>query len=115
MNEAWIVHICRAGAWEKARIEGHYQPPSLTTDGFIHFSLPTQVLATANRFYAGERDLLLLWVPVGAVGLDLRWEPADGEVFPHLYRALHPEEVWAVTPLLPDASGVFMVLPAHPD
>ncbi len=102
-----IVHICPSPDWERSLREGVYRPASLESEGFIHFSRPEQAAATANRFYAGRTDLLLLWVPVKRLTAPLKWEAADEDVFPHLYGALPVEVVTAVTPLRPDAGGLF--------
>lgn len=72
-----------------------YRPPSLESQGFVHLSRPDQVEATADRFYAGRADLLLL--SVDPSGLDLRWEEGEpGELFPHVYEALPLASVTAV-------------------
>ncbi len=102
-----IVHICPRPDWERALGEGVYRPASLESEGFIHFSRPEQAAATANRFYAGRTDLLLLWVPVEKPTAPLKWEAADGDVFPHLYGALPVEAVACVTAFLPNAQGTF--------
>ncbi len=104
---ACIVHICPRSDWERARQEGVYRPASLESEGFIHFSRPEQVAAVANRFYAGRTDLLLLWVPPQNLTAPLKWEAADGEIFPHLYGALPVEAVAAVTPFQPGERGLF--------
>ncbi|RMF48048.1 MAG: DUF952 domain-containing protein, partial [Anaerolineae bacterium] len=104
MNE-YVVHICTQQAWQAAQAEGTYRPESLTTEGFIHLSRPEQALGTANRFFAGQRDLVLLWIPVEKLTAPLKWEAADGDVFPHLYGALPVAAVAAVTAFPPDADG----------
>jgi len=106
-----IVHICQKTAWEAAQASGEYRPPSLDTEGFIHASLPEQVLSVANRFYAGQNDLLLLWIDPRRVSASIRYEPADGELFPHIYGALELDAVQVVRPFPGDAEGIFRRLP----
>jgi uncharacterized protein (DUF952 family) len=102
-----IVHICEKTAWEEAQVAGEYHPRSLDTEGFIHASLPEQVLRVANRFYAGQNGLLLLWIDPQRVRAPVRYEPADGELFPHIYGALNLDAVEA-TQLFPcDSDGLF--------
>ena len=57
-------------------------------DGFIHFSGEEQVKGTLQKFYANQKDLILL--KVDTLKLDhLLWEQAsDGNMFPHLYSSL---------------------------
>jgi uncharacterized protein (DUF952 family) len=107
-----ILHICDPVAWAEAQKTGEYRPPSLDLEGFIHASLPEQVLWVANHFYAGRKDLLLLWIDPQRVRPSIRYEPAEGTLFPHIYGGLNIDAVQAVCPFLPDDDGVFCQLPA---
>ena len=106
-----IVHICDVTAWEQAQTTGEYRPAFLAVECFIHASLPSQVLSVANHFYAGRQDLLLLWIDPQRLRSELRYEPADGDLFPHIYGALNLEAVVAVVSFPPDADGIFRLLP----
>jgi uncharacterized protein (DUF952 family) len=106
-----IVHICERAAWEQAKLSGEYRPASLAAEGFIHASQAGQVLGVANRYYAGQRDLLLLWIDPQRLRPELRYEPSDGDLFPHIYGALNLEAVLAVSAFPPDDDGVFRQLP----
>ena len=58
-------------------------------DGFIHLSDGSQVAETANRHFAGQKDLVLLRLRASDLGEALKWEPSrHGALFPHLYRPL---------------------------
>lgn len=101
-----LLHITTRAAWAAARRDGRYAPPSLASEGFIHLSTPAQLEGTARRYYAGQRDLVVLVVdPARLEPGALRWErPVAGdrpEPFPHLYRALAPDEVVEVRDLPP--------------
>jgi uncharacterized protein (DUF952 family) len=75
-------------------------------DGYIHLSTAAQLAGTVDRHFAGQHDLHLAAVDLGAFGESLRWEAArDGQVFPHLYGALPLEAVIAYGPLTRDADG----------
>jgi uncharacterized protein (DUF952 family) len=106
-----IVHICERAAWVQAQKSGEYRPASLAMEGFIHASQPAQVLEVANRFYLEKQDLLLLWIDPQRLRPELRYEPADGDLFPHIYGALNLVAVVAVDSFPPDADGVFRQLP----
>ncbi len=70
--------------------------------GFIHFSDAHQVARTAEKFYAGDPDLYLLWVDANALGSALKWELSgerDAERFPHLYGPLPMSAVLRAEPL----------------
>lgn len=90
MGGDMIFHICRRDEWTAARAAGHY--PGSTqdrADGFIHFSGPDQVAASAAKHRAGQGDLVLIAVDAAVLGQDLRWEASrNGALFPHLYAPL---------------------------
>ena len=69
-----IVHIVRRGEWDDAVGRGSYAPESLRVEGFIHCSTPAQVIDTANRFYRGQRDLIVLFIEESRVTAEVRWE-----------------------------------------
>ncbi|MBM3462330.1 MAG: DUF952 domain-containing protein [Armatimonadetes bacterium] len=102
-----IYHITTAEAWSKAQRGGLYVADSLAAEGFIHFSRREQVVGTANRFYRGQKNLLLLCVDPGRAAAEVRYEPADGQLFPHLYGPLETEAVIRVIPLSSDEQGHF--------
>ncbi len=109
-----LFHITTAAAWTAAQRAGAYVAPSLATAGFIHLSGEHQWLATANRFYRGQRDLLLLVIDPARLTAPVRWEdgapPApDGAQFPHLYGPLALAAVAAALPLPVDADGAIGV------
>lgn len=108
-----ICHITTPEAWEQAQRDGFYRAASLDDEGFIHFSTPAQVVATANRYYQGRRDLLLLLVDAARLDAELRYEHSSGgEEFPHLYGALNVAAVTRAVDFPPDADGVWRSLPA---
>jgi uncharacterized protein (DUF952 family) len=95
-----ILHITPRSQWESAKAialssSGVYRADSLDTEGFIHCSRLDQVVAVANRFYAGQKDLVLLVIQSDRLQAPLRYEAADGDEFPHLYGALNLEAVVA--------------------
>jgi uncharacterized protein (DUF952 family) len=102
-----IVHLCTRPRWEAAVREGVYQADSLETEGFIHCSRPEQILASANRYYRGLEDVLLLWIDPAKVETEVRWEEAHGELFPHIYGPLNLDAVLDVTRLIADEDGIY--------
>jgi uncharacterized protein (DUF952 family) len=85
-----IYKICPASAWREAERQGLYRGSADDRrDGFIHFSLSSQLAETARKHYAGQAGLFLIAVDADALGDALRWEPSrNGELFPHLYGEL---------------------------
>ena len=102
-----IFHIAEQSAWDTAQTTGSYSVASLHAEGFIHLSTAAQYTATANRYYQGRRDLVLLEVDEAALA-DLRYERStNDELFPHLYGELPVQAVIRVHTFLPEADGTF--------
>ena len=87
-----IYHITQRHHWELAKVVGRYEPPSLSMEGFIHFSSAQQVKGTLKRYYSGQTDLVLLKVNLQPLRPNVRFEGAI-EKFPHLYAALNITDV----------------------
>ena len=103
---ALIYHLIRQDEWHGFLEADVYEPQSLQTEGFIHFSTREQVLATAGRFFAEESELVAIEIPEKRLKPHLRYEPTpDGEDFPHLYAALELDLIEEVRLLVKDQSG----------
>ena len=108
-----IYHIAYRRDWELARRAGDYRRSTrgrtLEEQGYIHASRADQVAATANAFYAGERDLVLLVIDERRVRADVREEPVPGrdERFPHIYGPLNVDAVFETIPLEAGPDGLF--------
>ena len=94
-----LFHITTREAWDAARRAGEYRAPSLETEGFIHLSTGEQWPRTARRFFLGQSGLVLLSIDDSLLDAPVRFEPADGEEFPHLYGPLEARAVVEVTDL----------------
>lgn len=118
---ATILHITTRADWNAAQATDSYRPPSLAHEGFIHCSTQAQVIATANKYFRGRTDLLLLCIDESRVAAEIRYEPPQtignlpdpraGERFPHVYGPLALDAVVRVVPLPCDRDGGF-TLPA---
>jgi len=86
----------------------------LRAEGFIHCSTPAQVIDTANRFYRGQDDLVVLCIDESRLKAELKYEaPAMmrgetvGSLFLHLYGELNVDAVVRVDELLCEPDGSF--------
>ncbi len=103
-----LFHITTRADWERAEGIGDYHASSLATDGFIHCSWAHQVASTANRFYAGQDDLVLLVLDPVRLTAPVRDEDLYGHgAFPHVYGPFNRDAVGAVLPFAPNENGVF--------
>jgi uncharacterized protein (DUF952 family) len=109
-----ILHITTRAAWESAVRGGLYEAPSLAAEGFIHCSTLHQVVGTADSFFRGAQDLVLLVIDESAATAEVKYEPAaDGGraaangLFPHLYGPLNLDAVIRVVDFPPGPDGGF--------
>jgi|ERR1700677_996429 len=114
-----IFHIAVRGEWDAAARDVGYMPPSLTAEGFIHCSTREQVIVTANLFYRGRSDLVLLVIDENLLAAPLRYETPPGKndvraalSFPHIYGPLNLNAVISAERLPCTADGSF-ALPSN--
>lgn len=115
-----IFHILKKSQWQAAVQRGKYEPGSLASEGFVHASTREQTLATANRFFRGQRDLVLLCIEPARLTAEVRFEaPADvaderhHQLFPHVYGPINLDAVTQILDLPCGPDGGFH-WPAHP-
>ena len=86
-----------------------YRAPSLDSEGFIHLSTRAQFVDTANRYYRGRTDLVLLEVdPAALPAGSLVYEASTNDLlFPHLYAALPVDAIIGVHTFQPADDGSF--------
>jgi uncharacterized protein (DUF952 family) len=112
-----LYHIADRAVWAAAQESASYVPASLASEGFIHCSTASQVLAVAHRFYAGQSGLVLLVIDPARLEPTLKWEqvsdqPASpsGEpdpTFPHIYGPMNLDAVTEVLDFEPGTDGTF--------
>jgi len=105
-----IYHMCRGEEWTAAKAAGVYHGSSQDlADGFIHFSTAMQIVESAKKHRGGQAGLVLITVDAALMAERLHWEPSrGGDVFPHLYGPLYPNESERVEPLPIGPNGSHM-------
>ncbi|MDE3207133.1 MAG: DUF952 domain-containing protein [Acidobacteriota bacterium] len=105
-----LFHLALAGDWDPGA--SHYRGSTigrtLAEEGFIHCSTAEQVQATADRYYRGRSDVVLLGIDPERVGADVRVEGG----FPHLYGPLPTAAVVSATPVEVGPDGRLLTGPA---
>ena len=102
-----IFHLATLADWDAARASGAYTTSTrgvtLEDEGYIHCSRADQVDGVRAAYYADVGEpLVLLEIETDLLGVPVVDEaPAPGveETFPHVYGAVPPTAVVAVTPL----------------
>lgn len=93
-----IYHVVTEANWQKAVQQGFYEAESLAREGFIHTSKTEQVKGVLERYYKGQRHLLLLHIEESKLTAPLKFElaPSVNEEFPHIYGRLNLDAVTKV-------------------
>ena len=113
-----ILHLASNDAWLAATKAGSYHADSLSTEGFVHCSKPSQIVDVANTFYRGQQGLVLLVIDPSKLKAELKWEPPaepeptharESDLFPHLYGPLNLDAVINVIPFEPTKDGDFFL------
>ena len=115
-----ILHITSNKKWEQAKLGNEYTAPSLRTEGFIHCSTVKQVVDTANLFYKGQAELVLLCIDETKLKSECKFEsptginhnPDVGNLFPHVYGPINISAIIKVLDFPVDSKGRFN-LPAE--
>jgi uncharacterized protein (DUF952 family) len=107
-----IYHIAAREDWDTAKVTGEYTTVSLQSEGFIHCSTAGQVQATANRFFRGRQDLVLLNIDEKKVSAEIKYENLEGgkDLFPHIYGPLPIEAIIRTLDLTPNPDGFFRII-----
>jgi uncharacterized protein (DUF952 family) len=104
-----IYHITTPTAWGEAKVERLYRDSSLDHEGFIHCSYSEQLIRTANRYFKGRHDLLILGINRSQTGCEVVDEDLyrANEKFPHVYGPIPVHAVFDVVPFPCDEDGSF--------
>lgn len=96
-----IYHIVKNTDWILAKQNGLYSPISLSKEGFIHTSKINQVQGVLNRYYKGEKNLMLLHIEEQKLQSPFIFEFSAtlNEEFPHIYGPLNIDAVVKEEPL----------------
>ncbi len=97
MADPKLYHLALAGHWdpEAADYTRSTIDRTLEEEGFIHCSTEAQLRQTADRYYAGRSDVVLLTVDPELVGTEIRVEGG----FPHIYGPLPTAAVVSAEPV----------------
>jgi uncharacterized protein (DUF952 family) len=111
-----VYKIVAADLWQAAEDSGVFTGAGIDlSDGFIHLSTGAQARRTAQLYFKGQGNLVLVAVDGARLGEALKYEPSrDGDLFPHLYGPLPLAAVLSVQPL-PIGSDGNHVFPENVD
>ncbi len=90
-----IFHIAQRSELIEAQQSGRYVCDSLSTEGFIHCCLDTQLEGVIDRYYQGVTDQVVLCLDPALLEPECRYENTVGgeEQFPHLYGPINLDAI----------------------
>lgn len=99
-----LYHLALAGDWAGAGEDGYSVSTvgrSLAEEGFVHCSFARQVERTADRFYRGRADVVLLVIDPDRLTAPVKVEDGGGggESFPHVYGPINRDAVLRAVPV----------------
>jgi uncharacterized protein (DUF952 family) len=107
-----FIYLLLAGEdYEKAAAAGSLVPPSLEKEGFVHAMAAGLINKVANKRFTNAADVRLLVVALDRIAPEVKWEPAGGDLYPHIYGPLNMDAVLKAVPVAKNAAGVFEIRP----
>ncbi len=92
-----------------ARSSGRWESVSLPEEGFIHASPANQLKRVADKFCQQKQDVQVVCVRTDLLNSELRWEPAAGSLYPHIYGPLNFNSVVDIVPTQRNEDGTFEI------
>jgi len=110
-----IYHIAGKEILKGIISTGIYSPKGLKNEGFIHCSTKEQVVKVANRFYAIQKDLILLEIEENNLQSNIVYENLEGgrELFPHIYGPIPLDAINGMAVLMQGENGYSFPLKWH--
>jgi uncharacterized protein (DUF952 family) len=95
--------------WDAVPDGSAYHAGTLASEGFVHCTAEPHLLeAVANRLYRDlEGDWLILAVDLEQVAAPVRWEVADGHLFPHIYGEIERQAIVKIVPFPRRKDGTY--------
>jgi uncharacterized protein (DUF952 family) len=87
--------------------EGSLTRDSLSDEGFIHATPRNQLTRLANKYYKDKVQPLILVVDKTLILPEVKWEPATGGLYPHIYGPLNMNAVTTIEEISLNEDGVF--------
>jgi uncharacterized protein (DUF952 family) len=83
-SDTTLYHVVTSDDLKSYTASNTYEPESLSTEGYIHFSSKEDVVDVANKYYSDKEDLLLLEVALKGSDTNLKYDDEK----PHYYAGL---------------------------
>ncbi|NQY38285.1 MAG: DUF952 domain-containing protein [Alteromonadaceae bacterium] len=109
MSDPYIYLLSSQQEYDKAMDEGKLVRDSRKKGGFIHASPAAQLNRVANKHYLDKVDPLVLIVDKKQVTPEIKWEPATGGLYPHIFDPLNMNAVVKSQKIAKGKYGLFNI------
>lgn len=106
-----VYHITTKTEAQRLEATGEYFAATFDTEGFIHCCHPRQLLGVAQRYFKGQKDLVILEVDTSRLHARVVEENTSGgqDLFPHIYGPITKASVRRQIPFSSVADGKFFM------
>ena len=96
-DREFICFLIGLTEYQQAEQRGVLRRDSLQQEGFLHACAADQLARVANKHYRTVDQLQVMKVAAARVEAEIKWEPATGGLYPHVYGELNMDSVESVT------------------
>ena len=106
-DDPYIYLLSSQAEYQQAKTAGVLVRDSLQSEGFIHASPKSQLTRLAKKNHKNTQQPLILSVDKKLVKAEIKWEPATGGLYPHIYGAMNMDAVVNVKAITLDVGGLY--------
>lgn len=107
--DPYIYLLMNPSDYDKARLDGRWDPVSRAGDGFIHASPADQLTRVANKHYRTFDEVLVVFLRHELLHSEILWEPATTGLYPHVYGPINMDAAERTQSFRKDSSGDFTI------
>lgn len=93
LTDPYIYLLSSEQEYSHAFKQGFLIRASIESEGFIHASPRNQLTRVANKYYRETLKPLILVVDKSKISAEVKWEPAAGSLYPHIYGPLNVDAI----------------------
>lgn len=107
LSDPFIYLLSSQKEYQQALSTGSLIRDSIEEEGFIHASPKSQLTRIANKYYTATEEPLILVVDKSKVTSPVKWEPATGGLYPHIYGPLNTDAIVEAQPIALNDNGKY--------
>ncbi|MFT5163103.1 MAG: hypothetical protein ACI9FJ_001688 [Alteromonadaceae bacterium] len=107
--DPYIYLLGSQSEYDQSIIVGALERDSLYSEGFIHASPASQLNRVANKHYRDVVNPLLIMLDISKIDPQVKWEPATGGLYPHIFGPVNIDAVAKIQQLSKGRDGSFTI------